>query len=448
MHPASLLFQDPLHAVRWQFHVDRWVHSILTLERLRAEWLATLEERTALEGALRDVLRGLSMGSAVVAAAVVTRSAVTRVFTGSSVHPWRTRESLSAVTNEHHLIDPRRQDLVLHINSLTDAQVRALQTSDLVLISNTHGATVAVRDIATRTLLDRASVRSQEVMNSLHITSSDMSVATFRQQISGIQAAVELADQTSDSLRASSIAQVFGLSSHDGQLVAAVSVGDVDHAQSVTINVPGMGSQASGMTNAIVAAGELIRANEKSSRSSDMAVVSWFGYDSPNEIEVLSSERAHAGALRLSREIDGISTMRQASAEPIENFSVLAHSYGSTLAVEAVQSVDTHIDNLVLYGSAGVDPFTSAELANVGQVHATDAHRDVVAEFGRLLSFRTDPRALPNVSGFTSEAHDHFAAVTTHDMYVAGDEAKGYLSNNTSSLAHIAHIIHPQKEHL
>jgi hypothetical protein len=177
---------------------------------------------------------------------------------------------------------------------------------------------------------------------------------------------------------------------------AAVSVGDLDTADDVSVLVPGMfftvGSQLVDWTDT---AGELydeqrswtyLLARADGDGLDQVAVVAWLGYRTPDLTNVYGLDLARAGADRLGDAITGLDATRASSPARV---TVVAHSYGSTTATLALSSGAVSVDSLVLLGSPG-SVVPSASMLDVAgdDVYAAAGSFDPVAGSGY---FGADP---------------------------------------------------------
>jgi hypothetical protein len=177
---------------------------------------------------------------------------------------------------------------------------------------------------------------------------------------------------------------------------AAVSVGDLDTADDVSVLVPGMfftvGSQLVDWTDT---AGELydeqrswtyLLARADDGGIDQVAVVAWLGYRTPDLTNVYGLDLARAGADRLGDVVTGLDATRASSPARV---TVVAHSYGSTTATLALSSGTVSVDSLVLLGSPGsVVPSASMLDVTGGDVYAAAGSFDPVAGSGY---FGADP---------------------------------------------------------
>ena len=231
--------------------------------------------------------------------------------------------------------------------------------------------------------------------------------------------------------------------------LAAVSVGDLDTAGSVTYAVPGMGTTSNDMTGWTKAAQNL-----HDQLPSGSAVVSWIGYETPPvpaldnnlDVGVLDVNRAVAGGQKLAGALGGLAAVRGESAPQL---NIVAHSYGTTTAAVALTQPGIRVDNFVTLGSAGLpdNVHTAADL-NVGHVYSGHARDKIPGETesgdqwawtGRETS--RDHHVNPIKPEFGSHAFgtdaggDAGRAVTDHSALIGDDgEQAGYFDKRTESL--------------
>ena len=206
---------------------------------------------------------------------------------------------------------------------------------------------------------------------------------------------------------------------------AAISVGDMDTATQVTTNVPGMGSTVTNSLEEWTMTSENLY-NEQSAMNAHyqageggFASVAWIGYEAPvmpwvNPFDVVGSGDARAGAPNLVDFLEGVTGTR--GWEPGENLSVVAHSYGTTVASLAL--AETPAESFVMLGSAGIDssiPDASYLQVDADSVWASEAAGDWVANLGRLGEHPVNP---------TGDDY-HANVFSSEDRELAGDQLEG-----------------------
>lgn len=241
---------------------------------------------------------------------------------------------------------------------------------------------------------------------------------------------------------------------------AAVSVGDLDLATQVTVNVPGMGTSIADTMREWTKGAENLqtlqaRLAARAGLDERFAVVAWLDYDAPDMItdpslEVFGSDLAEAGGARLSGFLQGVSASR--GWEPGANLAVVGHSYGSTTAAFAI--AETPVESFTTLGSAGLDRSTDEVgdlLVDPDRMWSAEADGDWVADGGRFFGNRVDPRDASfggntfsaedgTVGGMTLHGSDGHSATPAAADELAGDRADeyGYLDRGTTSLYNTA----------
>ncbi|TQS90561.1 hypothetical protein EU811_18445 [Arthrobacter sp. TS-15] len=187
----------------------------------------------------------------------------------------------------------------------------------------------------------------------------------------------------------------------NGKPLVAVAIGDLDTATNVTWNVPGMKTTvADGLESWTKSAQDLYRGQERALEIQDdhpgVAVVSWVGYDSPEEppsAEVLSTELAKAGGAKLAAALDGFTETRASESVDVNppSLNVVAHSYGTTTASYALKALKHAVAMATFFGSAGIewreigsaaDLHVAKDPAGKPEVYVTAASEDRVAPLG------------------------------------------------------------------
>lgn len=144
---------------------------------------------------------------------------------------------------------------------------------------------------------------------------------------------------------------------------ASIVIGDLATAHYVSVLVPGMymsvGEQvvdwaktAQNLYDEQVSWLRRVLGPRGGQGTPGVATVAWIGYQTPVLMNIGGLTLATQGADSLERTLEGIQTMRRASPPYL---SVLAHSYGSTAALLALQRHTVTVDALALMGSPGSD---------------------------------------------------------------------------------------------
>jgi pimeloyl-ACP methyl ester carboxylesterase len=227
--------------------------------------------------------------------------------------------------------------------------------------------------------------------------------------------------------------------------LAAISVGNMDSATQVTVDVPGMGTTVGGSIQEWTASArnmyeEQEKVNNTYGSEGGLAVVAWIGYETPSmppSPEVLFSDKAEAGAAHLVDFLEGVTGT--SGWLPGQNLSVVAHSYGTTTATLAVAQAP--VENLTLLASAGLDLSVrevGALQVDPAHVWVSEADSDLVANIGRG-SVELGPNRWFGVAGVPSEhpvnpTESYFGArvFSSEDAVVDGQLLHGSGGHDTS----------------
>jgi hypothetical protein len=207
---------------------------------------------------------------------------------------------------------------------------------------------------------------------------------------------------------------------------AAIAVGDVSTAKYVGFLVPGMYfSVREQIVDWTATAADVQRSETAWLRQfhdpGQAAVVSWIGYQTPDVLNVIGLGLAQQGASRLADAVSGLQRVRSGSAPFV---SVLAHSYGATAALLALQTHEFSVDALALVGAPGSPAQSANDLAvSRGQVYVGEAALDGVATSG---FFGSDPTAasygateFATAGGTDPITHATLGAALGHNAYFA-----------------------------
>lgn len=334
-------------------------------------------------------------------------------------------------------------------------QPTAATLAALMALGNLNGLSAEVRDIASRAVLRAASDYPELVYQVMGFKDAGgMSIEAFTEQVAGLQDALDKADSAARALpgAAGSIAQLVGFGVHEGAVVGAISLGDLDAAATVTVNTPGAISSPKNTADTMVrAAGDLLKQTTWFEPGTSFAVVSWIGYHAPQTFppEVASSERELAGGARLANFLDGIVDSR--GGRPLPSVTVLAHSYGSPTAAIALTRTRHQVTSFVSYGSVGFSGGIERNDLNAKGVFAAESTSDAkltgTARVGNALAggHRENPVGMEGVAVIPTGANSAAGTVAVDGHAMSPDPAVsgevGYLSANSTSLAEIAWVV-------
>lgn len=258
--------------------------------------------------------------------------------------------------------------------------------SDLpALVGNLEGVPYVVRDAANRTYLSRT-------IDDIH---AQLDAGVGRAMEDELQGRLRMLDAVETSLLIGASGERRTLVALDvtAQGRAVIAVGNLAEADYVTFFVPGM---YVGVVEQLVdwtgnAETSLIEQRQWLDRldlDGEVATVAWIGYHTPTVVNIAGLDLAYQGRDALTSSVQGLDAVRANAAPPGAPdggpyVTIVAHSYGSTAAMLALQENDISVDALVLVGSPG-SPATNVDDLKVagGNVWVAAADTDPVPRSG------------------------------------------------------------------
>lgn len=238
-----------------------------------------------------------------------------------------------------------------------EAREKLLSTTP-ELIGNLDGLPYGTRDLANRTYLNDAIQKLENQLSSGVGRGMNVEVTNHLHMLS----------QIADALHAKAGEPQRTLVSLDtvspGR--AAIVVGDLASADYVSYLIPGMFFTIDGQVDDWADTATTLYEDQTAwlsrlgESAKTVATVAWIGYQTPHLLNVGSLTLADEGAAHLTKAIEGLQVLRGAH-EPY--ISVMAHSYGSTAAMLALQRGDFQIDALAVVGSPGSSAQRASDLA-------------------------------------------------------------------------------------
>jgi hypothetical protein len=180
--------------------------------------------------------------------------------------------------------------------------------------------------------------------------------------------------------------QLLALDESGDLTTAVVAIGDVDSAEHVATFVGGFTTTVHGNLRSLDAqlAGMRAEAVSIAHGDADVAVVAWLGYPAPQWSEVLGSRSVLSSRVARdhSDELAAFLTGLDAARDIPLHSTLWAHSYGSTLAGNALQKTSA-VDDVALFGSPGV-PFKKLEDVGLkpGSLNVLQAPDDWIPKLG------------------------------------------------------------------
>jgi hypothetical protein len=280
--------------------------------------------------------------------------------------------------------------------SADSSQRSALLASSPEALGNLEGIPYQVRDAANRSFLTgaMASIESRIASGSVGRAASEDLQAQLH-MLQQVAAAVGSGDS-------GLVRSLINLDISDGGR-AVIAVGDLASAQYVSYLVPGMFYSVDSEIGSWAGAADQLAAdqaawlerlspnqygNASGNKASDaVATVAWIGYQTPTVVNVASLDLAREGRDALTESLRGLDAVRAAGTGSAGTdgpyLSILAHSYGATAALLALQENDVTVDALAMVGSPGSPAESVGQLkVRDGNVWVADASWDPVSSTG------------------------------------------------------------------
>jgi hypothetical protein len=234
----------------------------------------------------------------------------------------------------------------------------------------------------------------------------------------------------------------FDLPGDGGHPRAAVAVGDLDTAANIAVFTPGLSTTVANSLgsydNRMEALQRLVTNKAGTVDQVGAAAVTWIGYDAPAWDELADPDRsvaldrqAHTGGRALNQFYAGITANRM--DDP--HVTALGHSYGSLTTSIALQEAPAGVDDVILFGSPGLDTNSIKDLhVPAGHAFVMEARNDPVADFA---TFGPDPNQMDGLTDLST------AATRTADG-VNRSESVGhsaYLTENSTSQYNLAVVV-------
>lgn len=317
--------------------------------------------------------------------------------------------------------------------SLSDSDRRNLTLGAPELIGNLDGVPYVVRNDANRRQL-RSTIRE------LELEGLNAGRAIAAQNLQRLNMLYSIADALGPTT-ANPPRSLISLDTHDAGKVAIV-LGDLDTADYVSYLIPGMfitvegnvvewADTAARLYDEQVSWLSLLAEAGANVALETVATVAWIGYQTPHLLNVGSLDLAYEGRDAIAATIDGLQTLR---GENQPFISLLAHSYGSTAALLALEQ-DTVVDALAMIGSPGSPAQSIHELNVRGDVFVGEAVWDPIPNSS---FFGSDPGSTAYGARVMSVAGA--VDVITHRVLASSTGHNEYFSPGTESMRNLALI--------
>lgn len=455
------------YGLSWTISAERWRSAAQEVVLLLDEWRQLVADRKTAEIVLMRALDATAIGQLVVIAGGGAAARRESVAFGVSGELLGRRRAGVPISRRHPLLvqligaesgagiwnsPPDPAMVSARWAALPAASQERLISQVPWVIGNLAGLPFAVRDRANRRLIEYYAVH--------HDRLSPESLAALRD----LTAQLAREEHPAEGEAAPQI-QVVSLDLDSRVPMLVVAFGDLDTARHATWLVPGMQSDASTALDGWAAAGTGLLAAQRqvllaAGRAGEStAAVAFLGYDTPNLVTVLSEEPARVGALRLAAELDGsVVAQRRSGAE--QGVAVIAHSYGTPTAANALSLTRYPLSSFTMLGSAGLDSDrveridglrVERDAAGRPRVFSAMAAGDLLAPIGAGLSGRSQPNpeavllgggAIHGAYLFAAEGDGTLLATDGHSAIGSGErgplgvnasEGRGYLDPGTQS---------------
>ncbi len=336
---------------------------------------------------------------------------------------------------------------------LTEEQRQAIIAAAPGAIGNLDGIPAGARDAANRVSLGRdlAQLGAYEDSGSMTDHERDLlaNARAAQDAIDRIEGGVD--PVTGDPIEAQ--VYVYDPGAFDGDGAVAISAGDLDSADNVSVVVPGFGTDAASAGYQADRAIRLYEASRSLDTSATNATMFWIGYDAPDNLPtegfdaagVLTEGMAEAGGERLADLLDGLRATRP---DDPAHLTAIGHSYGSTTLGHAAHDHGVPVDDLVVVGSPGLGGDTD-HASDLGidpeHVYAGANSRDPITYLANhgWVNLETlggaglgDDPAEDDFGANRFEAED-----VSRPGYPSFDQHSLYFDHDTESLYNIASIV-------
>lgn len=453
-----------VYEYEWLVAASIWRAAIDGIDTVKTKWGALIEERRQVEAQLILALQDTAIGQLITLAgdSESGRSRTSFIALAIAGELWGSTAGALRFSTSHPLLQtllgtesgehiwnspPDPTQVAAAWDRLTDSEREQLILAAPWVIGNLPGLPFGVRDAANRRSLEYYAVH-RELLGPDSCTAVDE-----------LLKAIVTAEGSTSSV------QVVALDLNREVPMVAVGYGDLDTADNLTWEVPGMESDAhKALAVWDKASRNLFDEQDKlaaRAETGSVGVILFLSYDTPNLGDslgtdgVLSPDLARAGAERLAAELDGTWATRHPrpgvgagdTAAESPRISVIAHSYGTTVAANTLTLTAHAVDSFSMAGSAGLDPGTvsSLDALNVkdsapGQkaIFASHAAADKLAPIGLVLGGRANPNIALEYAhaqnleggyyyysdGVTTADGQYFAPTDGHS--VIGEDAAGF----------------------
>ena len=272
-------------------------------------------------------------------------------------------------------------------DGLSDAERRFMLENHPSIVAGMDGVPAVDRDIASRTLLANGIEDTRRQIEELELHKSGLRGPGAQTEWYAVQAEIDDLNGRLGGMEAiQDRLNTAGLGEYDeraylmnfdpsGDGQAIVAIGNPDTAQNVLTSVPGTGADVATIGGDITRTDRMVfDANMRSDEST--AGIMWLGYDAPDTLAhaALPSYAANATSDLQSFQ-DGLHVANGSGA----NYTMMGHSYGSTVVGHAGTDGGVATDQMIFVGSPGVGADHASDLGiGAENVYATTAPNDAI----------------------------------------------------------------------
>ena len=338
--------------------------------------------------------------------------------------------------------DPRHLFLTASFDSMTPTQVDAWWTSlspaaqatylasQPRLVGGLDGIPAAVRDTANRSRLDRELARLTAERDALSYFQRNVSERVLSDRLN--ERIDAIASVRSVLVRSDRL--LLHLDVTGPEVLAAVAVGDPDHADHVGVIVGGTGTNVEDGLDKMDTSAELLRERAETVGDHDdgqVSVIAWLGYEAPPSLPEAADPRfARGGQDALRQFSQGLDAARP-TGSPGAMLTVGGHSYAALTVTLASQHPGSQVDNVVTYGAPGIAKTLPDDIDRYWMTNSDDPIRHVVRS--GWYKFQ------PSVDEGWSELGTHSVEMDADDL--AAGEGHDYLEDMSTTQHNLAAVI-------
>ena len=372
-----------------------WEDAIRNYKSIASQYNALWVERQAMDNRLKSKLGSLPLAEQLgISVASVTSFATMR----SHSKVWAGNHEFLTINDFQSMSNPATVNAAWE--ELSPEQRTKLLKSDPALFGNLQGIPYSDRHTANRIVLDQKRADSR--------LSDDIKAKL---------------DVLNEALKADPDSRLISLEFEGDEPRAAVAVGDLDKATSVSYMVHGIKTDTSNIGAWAQGAADFRNALKAKGVSEQTAFVAWFRYDSGDDFTVSKHVLASAGAAKLKADLEGF-----AAVNPGAECVLIGYSYGTTVVGETLRTHSDYVDGVHLNGSAGLTAEARAAIeSGVADkkffVTASESSKDGIAPWGRnwFSTHQENPVHFEGVIVYSAEGGDvggkHGEQVDDHDAF-------------------------------